>query len=212
MSEKTFRQIVEFSVFPLLLLAIIVWGNELDWEFDKLEPVLVFPLLGLIAFTTMWWHFLIGFIRQIKPDFAKMKQLHKISGYWVFVAIVMHPVLLWMWGFDNGASSIPEAVKDYTGGSNYRFAMLGTFGLTVFILFDLARWLRERAWVKKWWWLIDTIDDAAFLIIWIHAYNLGTHTQEGWYGWLWILYGLSGLFFIIYKHLKSPDHVHLAKT
>ncbi|HEX9594615.1 MAG TPA: hypothetical protein VF996_00565 [Candidatus Saccharimonadales bacterium] len=203
MNEKNFRWIVELSVFPLLVIAILVWGTGIDWRLGSLTKLQLFPLLGLIAFTTMWWHFFVGFIRQIRPEFQKFDTLHRISGYWVFVALSLHPILLWTWGAGQGFASPLDTNRAYLG-INYRYALLGMFGLIVFWLYDLARWLRERAWVKRYWWLIDTVDDAAFLIIWVHAFNIGGHVQEGWFRWLWIFYGLSGLFFVIYKHLKHP--------
>ena len=206
MAQAKLRWVVELLVFPLLILALVRWGSYLDWRFEDLDKLKLFPLLGLIAFTTMWWHFFIGFIRQIRPGFEKFKTLHMLSGYWVFVAFTLHPVLLWLWGGGQGYSSPVDIYKAYLG-VNWRFALLGTFGLMVFWLFDLARWLRQRPLVKKYWWLIDTIDDAAFLIIWVHSFNIGSHIQNGWFRYLWIFYGLSGLFFILYKHIKSTANV-----
>ena len=193
-------------VFPLLAVAIWQWGTGLDWELEELDLLTVFPLLGMIAFTTMWWHFLVGFVAQIKPNFTKFKRLHLVSGYWVFVAIVLHPLLFWVWGVGEGFASPLDIYKAYLG-DDYRFALLGTLGLFVFLLYDLARWLRERPFIKRYWWVVDSIDDTAFLIIFIHSINIGQHVQSGWFRYLWIFYGLSGLFFILYKRLTTTTNV-----
>lgn len=205
MNERKLRWVAELAVFPLIALAVLVWGQKLDWELGSLDRLDIFPLLGLIAFSTMWWHFLIGFIRQTQPGYKKFDTLHRISGYWVFVAILLHPILLWSWGAGEGFASPLDTNRAYLG-SNYRYALLGALSLVVFLLFDLARWLRDRDWVKRHWRLIDSFDDLAFLLIWLHAYNIGTHVQNGWFKWVWIFYGLSGLFFVAYKHLFAGRH------
>lgn len=208
MSSKDLSRYVEYSVFLLLALVTYVWGSELEWEFEGLTRLEVFPLLGMIAFVTMWWHFLVGFVKRLRPDYKRLERLHEISRYWVFVSFTLHPFLLTSWGMSNGYELPPfELYRDYAGKDNYPFVVLGMLSLTVFLLYDIAKWLGNIAFFKRHWPIIDALSDAAFVGIWIHSLSLGQHVEEGWFRVFWILLGLSGIGFIAYKrfHLTRRE-------
>lgn len=203
MSSKTLAWMVEYSVFALLVLVTWVWGSELDWDFADMDRLDVFPLLGLIAFVTMWWHFLVGFVRRLKPDYEKLEGLHLTSAYWVFAAFTLHPALFLSWGLQNGYGwSLYDLVDDYADDAKYPFVVLGLLSLIAFVLFDVARVLGRMAWAKRAWPFIDALSDIAFIGIWIHSLNLGQHLEEGWFRTFWLILGLSGICFIIYKRYR----------
>lgn len=207
MSSQLLSRIVEFSVLVLLALVTFVWGNELDWDFSGITKLEVFPLLGMIAFVTMWWHFLVGFVRRLRPDYQKLVSLHAASRYWVFVSFMLHPILLTTWGLANGYNFPPiELYKDYKGPQNYPYIVLGMLSLGAFILYDIASWLNQTIFVKRYWLIIDALSDAAFVGIFIHSLNLGQHLREGWFRVFWILLGLSGVGFIMFKHYHRTHH------
>lgn len=185
-----------------------VWGSGLEWDFEDMTRLEVFPLFGLIAFVTMWWHYLVGFVRRLRPDFQKIDRLHTASRYWVFVSFMLHPTLLVMWGLANGYELPPtELYKDYVGNKNYPFIVLGLLSLSAFLLYDLASALSRQAWVKRFWPLIDALSDAAFVGIFIHSLNLGQHLEEGWFRIFWLLLGISGIAFISYKRYHHARRV-----
>ena len=203
MKSKALSTVVEYSIFPLLIMVIWVWGTELEWDWEDMDKLDVFPLLGLIAFVTMWWHFLVGFVNRLKPDYEKLDWLHTSSAYWVFAAFTLHPALFVSWGLANGYDLPPQQLyEDYAGSDMYKFIVLGLLSLTAFIAYDVARVLHRWASMKKVWPFVDAASDIAFIGIWIHSLNLGQHLQSGWLRVVWILLGLSGIGFIAYKRYR----------
>jgi len=197
-SKANIRLITELSVFPAVGLAIVRWVDSLDWESgQEITGLDIFPLLGLLAFTIMWWHFLVGFVAQVF-GISRMRRLHLYSGYLVFILILMHPILLL-----SSLSPLGISVFEYVAPGQGGYIVLGYLSLSAFLLYDLARWLREKPFIKANWRIIDTIDDVAFIAIFIHAMNLGSHLQSGWLRSVWFFYGGSAIFFILFKHYKK---------
>ena len=46
-------------------LAILVWGQSFDWQFSAINSYQFFPVLGLLAFSLMWTHYVIGPLKNI---------------------------------------------------------------------------------------------------------------------------------------------------
>lgn len=197
-------RIVDYSVFLVLGLVFLVWGQEIDWRLDKIDALELFPLLGLIAFTTMWWHFFSGHMRRINPELERHKGLHTTSAYWVFASFMLHPLLLLFWGIEKEVGDWPgEIYEKYVGDDQMIFIYMGLLGLGGFLLFDIARVFRSISIFEKNRKLITAISDVSFLLILIHSLNLGRHLQEGWFRYYWILLGLSGLYFIGYRYYQQ---------
>lgn len=203
MNVKALSWLVEYSIFPLLILVTWIWGTELEWEFEAMDRLDVFPLLGLIAFVTMWWHFLVGFVHRLQPDYEKLDGLHQASAYWVFAAFMLHPALFVSWGLDNGYELPPtQLYKDYAGDDKDGFITFGLLGLMAFLLYDIGRLWHRWPPMKRAWPFIDAASDIAFIGIWIHSLNLGGNLSGGWFRTFWILLGLSGIGFIAYKRYR----------
>lgn len=212
MNSKTLSRLVEYSIFPLLILVVWVWGAELEWDFEDMDRLDIFPGLGLIAFVTMWWHFFVGFIGRIRPDFKKFPGLHQVSAYWVFAAFMLHPALFVSWGVDNGYELPPtQLYEDYAGDDKLGFITLGLLSLFAFLAYDIARLLHRWTPIKRIWPFIDAASDVAFVGIWIHSLSLGANLEEGWFRVFWILLGLSGIGFIAYKRYRLARDDKLAK-
>lgn len=208
MSIAALSRVAEYSIFVLLALVVWVWGNGLDWEFEGITRLEIFPLLGMVAFVTMWWHFFTGFIGRLQPNYHKLQVLHEISRYWVLVSFTLHPLLLVTWGLANGYELLSvQLFKDYAGEDKYPFIVLGLLSLSVFLLYDIAKWLGEMTFFKRHWLIIDALSDTAFIGIGVHSLSLGRHLQEGWFRLFWLGLWVSGIGFIAYKrfHLRRRE-------
>lgn len=210
-------KLVNYSIFLILAINFYVWGSNLDWEWDEIGLLELFPLLGLIAFSTMWWHFLTGFIRRLRPDVDKFRGLHQASAYWVFASFMLHPLLLVIWGIQEEIGTPWEIYEDYAGPKNMVFIVIGLLALGGFLLFDLARVLSGSKLLKRHRGLIMLISDISFVLILIHSLNLGGDLREGWFRVYWLLLGISGIGFIIYRYYfnskqKVLDHGTPAKN
>jgi len=193
---------LELLIIPIVVLPLYIWGNQLSWSLDAISALTVFPLLGLVAFSIMWWHFLLGFVKDIEPSFEKIKALHKTSSILVFLLIILHPILLSAYSLANNLPGPPAAYYNYVVSSKAVFVTYGILALTIFLLYDVAHWLKTKPWVEKNWLIIDAIDDVAFMAIFFHSMAIGQHLQSGWFRYVWIFYGVSAIIFIGYKHYR----------
>ena len=59
MSNKTLKlQIFAWSLsVAVSLAAIFAWGQDFGWNLWPFSAYMVFPLLGLLAFSLMWSHY-----------------------------------------------------------------------------------------------------------------------------------------------------------
>ncbi len=202
MRKKRTALLLELLIIPIVILPIFVWGERLNWTIDSVNALTVFPLLGLLAFSIMWWHFLLGFVGDLDPTFTKIKSLYKTSSVFVFLLILLHPILLSAFSVSNNLPGPPEAYYNYVSGSQAIFITYGILALVIFLLYDLARWLKAKPWVERNWLIVDAIDDVAFLAVFVHGLAIGQHLQDGWFRYVWIFYGVSALIFIGYKHYR----------
>lgn len=214
MTSKTISRLAEFTIVPILIVSVLAWGDLLDWNL-KVSRQSIFPLLGLIAFSTMWWHFFTGFMQRVVHKYYRYDRLHELSGYWVFISFIMHPALL-IWyandlgysalNFFNGDGLLPQDFyREFYNGSE-RFIVLGYISLIGFLAFDIGRVMRRKLFVQKNWHIVEALSDAAFIAIFIHSLQLGRHLQSGWFRGYWILLGLSGIGFILQRYYFKFRH------
>lgn len=204
MRRRSTTLVLELLIIPIIALPIYVWVDALGN--GSVGALTVFPLLGLLAFSIMWWHFLLGFVKDIDPKFAKIKSLHKTSSIFVFLLILLHPMLLYFYSVSNSLGGPPDAYYNYVSSDFGIFITYGLLALIIFLLYDLARWLRKKPWVARNWLIVDSVDDVAFIAVFVHSIMLGQHLQDGWFRYLWIFYGVSALIFIGYKHYRRFAH------
>jgi hypothetical protein len=210
--KKRIGWLVEYSVVGILGLIVYRWGSELDWRIGEVGMLELFPLLGLIAFATMWWHFFVAFMNRVRPGrIEKNERLHTISIYWVLAAYLLHPTLLLLWGLDRSIGGPVEIYEAYVGPELIGYVYLGTLGLLGFLLYDVAQWFSDRPFFQNRKKTITTISDLAFVAIFIHSLQLGQHTQGGWFGLFWWLLGLSGISFILYRYYYQSRHSDAAQ-
>lgn len=178
------------------LLAFIHWGLWFNWRFDVVSVYVFFPLLGLLAFSLMWTHYAVQAARvYVGESVTRTKKYFELTGYAVLLFILLHPGLLGWQLYKDGAGLPPGSYKEYIGGTLYGFLLLGVISLTIFILFELRRWLERKNW---WRWILAFNHIAMFLIV-IHSLKLGTSLSEGWFRVVWI--GYATLLAVIYMYL-----------
>lgn len=169
------------------ITAIYVWGVQLNWNLSNLDAFTVFPLLGLVAFSLMWVHYLSGFIRDTWFPGSSTKRTFNVTTIAVLVLILMHPALLITQLFRQGFGLPPGSYKDYVAPGNYIFAIIGMIGLAGLLTFEFRRFFSK----KPWWKYVGVISDSAILLIALHSIKLGQHLQSGWFRYLWYFYVLT---------------------
>ncbi|MCB9823118.1 hypothetical protein H6800_02490 [Candidatus Nomurabacteria bacterium] len=178
-------------------LAIFTWqGVRFDGR--SLSIYDWFPLLGLLAFSLMWTHYILGSVRRYigLPKDAN-QNYNSISGAVVLLLILLHPSLLIFALYKDGFGLPPSSYLTVYGEPIMKVAIiLGTTSFIIFMMFELKRWLQD----KPIWRVIDSLQAVAMGFIFYHALTLGGELSTGWYKTVWYFYGISLLVSLILNY------------
>lgn len=180
-------------------IALYAWGVQLEWSVDRLNSYTIFPLLGLLAFSLMWVHYVSGFIRDTWFPGESTKRSYSITSYLVLVLVLLHPTLLVIQLFLDGLGVPPASYKKFVGEAGFIWAIFGTLGLSGLLLFEGKRWFSK----KSWWKYVSVINDVAVLLIAVHSIQLGRHLKDGWFVYLWYFYIITIVACIIRSYYKK---------
>lgn len=181
--------------FIVAVLAIITWYQHISGPISQLSVYEIFPVFGLLAFSLMWSHYIVGAVRTYygvaKEKFATYNQT---TFMLVLIALLLHPGLL-TWQLWRDHFGLPV---DYVAPDMRLYVVLGQIALIAFLVFELQRFYSDRAW---WHW-VERASDVAMVLVLIHAFNLGTSLIDGWFKLIWIFYGLTFVGAIAYGTYK----------
>jgi hypothetical protein len=169
------------------LLAVLVWAKSLGWQFSGLSAYSLFPVLGLVAFSIMWSHYMTGFLHTTILKGVELHDFFRFTGYAVLVLILLHPGLLIYKRFRDGFGLPPGSYESYVAPSMAWLTLLGSVCLLAFLSFELKRWFENR----NWWKYILLLNDAAMLGIFYHGLRLGSQTHIQWFKYIWWFYGIT---------------------
>lgn len=168
-------------------LAIIAWGQSYKWDLLPFNSYVFFPVLGLIAFSLMWTHYIIGTVRDllsVKPE--AIQPYFRYTGYAVLGLICLHPGILIYQLFRDGAGLPPLSYERYVAPGLGWVTLLGTVALLVFLAFEFHRIFGQKSW---WHYVVDASDFAMLAIVY-HALRLGTDLHHSWYRAVWWIYAI----------------------
>jgi hypothetical protein len=185
----------------LLISAIVVpfiaWGSYYGWNFSKFTIYQIYPILGITAFMIMATHFYISAI-DTKIKIYNHKLLSNINYIIVLTLILLHPMLLYYRLFNDGLGLPPFSSIEFVGESLAIFVFLGSFGLILFLLYELVRHFKNKNIIaNNWLWVIISQYVAMFAIF-VHARGLGGITQIGWFKLVWLVTFLGVLLSAFY--------------
>lgn len=180
-------------------VAIFVWGHDNGWQLLPFNPYQLFPVLGLLAWSLMWTHYVMGAIREMLGLERKvLARYFRWTGYVVLVAICLHPGLLIYQRFRDGFGLPPSSYESYVAHGLGWVTLVGTASLFVFLAFEFHRVFGQRLW---WHYVVDA-SDLAMIGIFYHSLRLGTQLMtNAWFRDLWWFYGLSLAVVLIRKYL-----------
>lgn len=185
------------------VLAVLTWLQGVNWHISKATSDLyqLFPLLGLLAFSVMWSHYIASVIRQqMKVEKHILSQYFELTSLVVLIAILLHPSLLWLQLWRDGLGLPPNSyLVSYVDPALRWAAMLGTLCLLIFLAYEL----RRKFAVKNWWKYISYASDFAMLAIFVHGAKLGRNLQSGWFTYVWYFYGFTLIASLIYIHYQK---------
>jgi hypothetical protein len=168
-------------------LAVYVWGQSFKWDVHALNAYLFFPVLGLLAYSIMWSHYVAGTFKNNWLHGVDLTDYFRYTGYAVLIALLFHPGILVYQLFHDGLGLPPGSYGKYLGSSREWLGLLGTVSLLAFLAFEFHRWFSGRSW----WKYVVAVGDVAMLAIFYHSLRLGTQTQAGWFHYVWLFYGAT---------------------
>lgn len=181
------------------LIAFIAWGQSWHWRLNRMSAYNIFPLLGLLAFSIMWSHYVVSAVRQAAGVRKEALKLYiSVTGLAVLGLILLHPGLLAWQLWHDGFGLPPGSTKYYVGSAMYGAVILGLIALTLFLLYELHRWYES----KPWWLYFSIATDIAMVMIYIHSLLLGSQLKTGWLRLVWYFYGVTLAAALIYAYAK----------
>lgn len=199
MNRTLVFQISAWSLTALAaLLSIIVWGQDFNWHVS-FDAYLLFPVLGLVAYSIMWTHYMAGTLREVFAiDKDALKQYYRLTGFVVLALICLHPGLLIYQRFRDGYGLPPHSYETYVAPSLGWITLLGTASLLVFLAYEFHRKFGKR----PWWHFVTEAGDIAMLAIFYHGLKLGLQLQHGWFRYVWWFYGITLVIVLIRSYGK----------
>lgn len=191
-----------------VLPAVIAWYTGPHGGFADVTGYNLFPLLGLIAFTLMWSHYIVAAIRlMLGLDKSVTRRFKQVTGWIVLAAIILHPSILVFTLWREGFGLPPSSYLKYYVAPNLQWAAgMGAFALLAFLAYELHRWFEA----KNWWPYVQALSDAAMVLILVHGFTLGGDLSGGWFRLVWLFYAetfLAALGFMYYFRFKRKRNM-----
>lgn len=181
----------------VLGLAFIAWAQGFSWQFTHLNTYELFPLFGLVAFSTMWAQYIVGAVGQLlRTDGTSLRTYYSVTRWIVLIAILLHPGLLSWQLWRDGLGLPPDSELTYVGPMLHVAVVIGMTCLFIFLAFEFRRIFGPR----PWWQYMNVLVDVAVVAIFYHALRLGTQTQAGWFQKLWWFYGVTLILTLGYSY------------
>lgn len=184
------------------VIAIVAWGQNRNWQLDSLTSYQLFPLFGLLAFSLMWCHFIMGGIKAgFNIQDAKVdKNYFQVTAGVVLVALLIHPSLLIWQLFADGFGLPPKSyVENYIAPGMAWAVFIASISWLVFMAFEFRRYFSK----KTWWKYVLYANAVAIWAVYIHSLKVGADVSSGWLHSVWIFYGVALAAAFIAKYGKK---------
>lgn len=173
-----------------LLLPLYVFFHDrggsafLHWLSLRTEFRLIFPLIGLYAFTFVTWQILITTnLRWLRRLWPNILNFHRFQGSFALLFALVHPTFI----------LIGYGLSTYI---HYRFVapslrwwlVPAYVGLTVLIFTTGTALLAWRGRNIPWWRKLHRFNYLVFALVWLHSWFIGTDTRMTLLRKVWLLY------------------------
>ncbi len=198
MNNKIIVKICSWSLSILVTaLALVVWSTE-RLSSGAFTTYKLFPVLGLIAFSLMWTHYVVGAVRRMmNVEVSEVKRYYKYTSWAVLALILLHPGLLIYQLNNDGFGLPPQSYLTVYAEPVMKFAiMFGTISLLIFLAFEF----KKKFGKKSWWKFVEYAQIIAMGFIFYHGLTLGRELSVPWYRTLWFFYAVSLVSAVTYNY------------
>lgn len=179
-------------VIALVAPALVFFTQRNGFGFISAAPdlktlsLLLFPLVGLYAFTLVWAQVMLGSGMPLwRRAYPWIEKFHRVEGVFVLLFAGLHPSLIFFaYGVDY--FHFPFVTPDHR-----IFAWMGEFQLTLIIVTVLTALLRKSKRLQKVWRYIHWANYVVFTSAWIHSWFLGSDVRTTSLKYLWLFFGAS---------------------
>jgi len=155
----------------------------------------IFPVFGLLAFSIMWAHYMVGAAaRYYQIEKPVLARYYSWSALAVLAALLLHPGLL-IWQLWRDGLGLPV---NYVAPDLRLFVIIGQIAFLLFLAYEFHRKYESRSW----WHYVARLSDLAMILVLIHGYVLGKDMLPDWFMALWLVYGVLLLAAIGYATIK----------
>jgi hypothetical protein len=188
---------------------LIVWA-QVRLGGSVLSTYDIFPLLGLIAFSLMWTHFVSGAIRRwLGLPISTLRTYFKFTSWLVLGLILLHPLLfIVQLGLDGLGLPPFSYLGLYPALASQIALLLGTLSLVAFLAFELHRKFRGASW----WKYVEYLNILAMLAIFYHGFTLGGELSVGWFQIVWLVYLVTFIGAVSYTQIHKTKGNHEQKS
>jgi hypothetical protein len=187
--------------FVVVLVSLNAWGGMYEWQFGGMTAYQLFPLFGLLAFGLMWTHYIVDAIRKcLNQSKEVLTDYFDMTSAAVLVLILAHPGLLVWQLWQDGHGLPPGSYKTYVGSALYGFVLMGVIALLGFLAYESRSFFKKPSLKQG----IQYVSDVAMVLILIHGFRLG-NVVDGWFGLVWLVYGISFLLALGYVRLDRSQ-------
>jgi hypothetical protein len=184
----------------VVALAFIAWGQTSAWHLQHLSIYRLFPIFGLWAFSLLLVQYvMLALVYKCQVPAGQLRPYFTWSGYGVLACILIHPSLLIGQLWHDGFGLPPASYKHFVAAGSEWLVTLGMLSLFIFLAYELHRWFNDRTW----WKYVFYASDLAMLLIFFHGLRLGDELMNGWYHWLWYVYGLVLVTALVYIRTRK---------
>lgn len=178
----------------LVIPAVYFFGHRAGLNFFAGQTLaqssgLLFPLIGLYAFTLLWLQLMIGStINPLRKIYPRVQAFHNTQGVFVLLLALLHPALLII------SLGLAGYIDLITAPSFLRpFVWLGEVQLFLLIIAVLTALLRKITWLQKNWHWVHLANYVVFFSALVHSWFLGSDVAASSLKYFWLFLGLTGL-------------------
>jgi glycine/D-amino acid oxidase-like deaminating enzyme/nitrite reductase/ring-hydroxylating ferredoxin subunit/DMSO/TMAO reductase YedYZ heme-binding membrane subunit len=200
-------------LIALISPAIVFFTQRNGFGFISAAPdlktlsLLMFPLVGLYAFTLVWAQVMLGSGMPLwRRAYPWIEKFHRAEGVFVLLFAGLHPSLIFF-AYGMAYFGFPFVVS-----SHRIYAWMGEFQLTLIIVTVLTALLRKSKRLQKVWRYIHWANYVVFTSAWIHSWYLGSDVRTTPLRYLWIFFAASVAISFIFRVIRGVKNKRAAQA
>lgn len=151
--------------------------------------LLLFPLVGLMAFTLVWLQVMMGSTMDVlRKWFPKLVQFHRRQGIVALVFALTHPTMILV-----GYGPAMYYSYGFVAPHLKLFVWLGYLQLFLLVVTAGSALLLRWKWFRTRWRRLHYLNYAVFVSVWVHSWFLGSDIQGASLRSLWYFFGVSAV-------------------